>query len=367
MIANDARPSAGIVQALDLSPAWMSTPWKSMSPTPSQNPSGVGRAIPASRGIAVSVLLMALAWAGLGCGGDASPEIRAEATLDAVRVGVALDRPEIRIGEPVVATIRVDHPDGARVSIDDPGRSNAVRVLDRQWAPPAAGRTQVEYGITSFVVGDHAVFTGSVRVAKADAKDELSVPIPVISLKVNSSVAEGDEELPPPAGLVDWPPAVPRWIWVLPLIAALAAAVGWFAARLRRRARRPRPGPPPTPPHEIAMAALRRLEAQGWMESDASEPFYVELSRIVRVYLEDRFGLRAPERTTEEFIRDAAESGTLSAAHRALAAEFLESSDLVKFARARPGAESMRSALKAAERLVRETIPSAPPPPESSS
>jgi hypothetical protein len=57
----------------------------------------------------------------------------------------------------------------------------------------------------------------------------------------------------------------------------------------------------------------------------------------------------------------------LSAAHRALAAEFLESSDLVKFARARPGAESMRSAFKAAERLVRETIPSALPTPESSS
>lgn len=81
------------------------------------------------------------------------------------------------------------------------------------------------------------------------------------------------------------------------------------------------------------------------------------MSGIVRHYLEDRFGLRAPERTTEEFIRDALASRALSAAHRELVAGFLEQSDLVKFARHAPGQADMRNALDSAERLVRETMP----------
>jgi hypothetical protein len=74
-----------------------------------------------------------------------------------------------------------------------------------------------------------------------------------------------------------------------------------------------------------------------------------------------------PERTTEEFIRDALSSRKLSDAHQTLVAGFLEQSDLVKFARHAPGQSDMRNALDSAERLVRETMPVAaaprPPPP----
>jgi hypothetical protein len=73
--------------------------------------------------------------------------------------------------------------------------------------------------------------------------------------------------------------------------------------------------------------------------------------------IEARFGLRAPERTTEEFIRDALSSRKLSDAHRDLVAGFLEQSDLVKFARHAPGQADMRNALDSAGLLVRQTTP----------
>ena len=112
------------------------------------------------------------------------------------------------------------------------------------------------------------------------------------------------------------------------------------------------------------MNALADLRAKGWIEALKIEPFYVALSGIVRRYLEGRFGLRAPERTTEEFIRDALTSKKLSDAHRDLVAGFLEQSDLVKFARHAPGPADMRNALESAERLVRETMSVVPEPPK---
>ena len=51
--------------------------------------------------------------------------------------------------------------------------------------------------------------------------------------------------------------------------------------------------------------ALNRLRAQGLIEQGQFEDYYVQLSSIVRHYLEDRFHLRAPEMTTEEFLHDA--------------------------------------------------------------
>ena len=67
--------------------------------------------------------------------------------------------------------------------------------------------------------------------------------------------------------------------------------------------------------------------------------------------------LHAPEQTTEEFIRTSSQSNALSAEHRALTQQFLEQSDLVKFARFEPGAGDMTAAWDAAARLVRETVP----------
>jgi hypothetical protein len=119
--------------------------------------------------------------------------------------------------------------------------------------------------------------------------------------------------------------------------------------------------PPPLKPHETALNALRDLLAKGWIESENAEPFYIELSSIIRRYLEDRFGLRAPERTTEEFIREATTSRFLSSDHQILTSEFLEQCDLVKFARYQAGREDMKNGYRAAERLVRETIPTPPP------
>jgi hypothetical protein len=141
------------------------------------------------------------------------------------------------------------------------------------------------------------------------------------------------------------------WLWVLLLMAVAAAVVFWLWKR-RRPASAITAIPPPTP-YEVAIRALQRLRE----ENPPVEEFYTRLSDIVRQYLEGQLGLRAPERTTEEFLFEASRDHALSTEHKELLGAFLQESDLVKFARFRPGADDRQRAFDAAEKFVRDTQP----------
>ena len=118
----------------------------------------------------------------------------------------------------------------------------------------------------------------------------------------------------------------------LTVIACALLAVLIVIFLVRKYKQRPIIAAPPTPAHIIAYAALLRLAERHLVENDAIKEYYYELSNILRHYIEDRFSLRAPERTTEEFLRELNEGNEFSREHRLLLKKFLTESDLVKFA-----------------------------------
>ena len=85
--------------------------------------------------------------------------------------------------------------------------------------------------------------------------------------------------------------------------------------------------------------------------------FYTRLSDIVRQYIERRFMIMAPERTTKEFLREAARRGELTIGHKELLAGFLRAADMVKFALHLPAAIDCDDAFRSAGAFVDETIP----------
>ena len=89
-----------------------------------------------------------------------------------------------------------------------------------------------------------------------------------------------------------------------------------------------------------------------------AERFCVEVSNIIRDYLEQRFQLHAPDRTTEEFLFELQSSNRLADDHKQLLADFLSACDLVKFAKAEPPEQELRGLHEAGSRLVGETQPS---------
>ena len=107
--------------------------------------------------------------------------------------------------------------------------------------------------------------------------------------------------------------------------------------------------------YDKAMGRLAVLERRGFPAPGEADAWYVELSDIVRRYLEDRYGLRAPELTTEEFLQEARRSAELSRVHRELLSTFLEQCDQVKFAAYHPRQSESQQALATSRRFLEET------------
>ncbi len=108
-------------------------------------------------------------------------------------------------------------------------------------------------------------------------------------------------------------------------------------------------------PSEIAYEALKKLKEKGLIKLGKIKEFYIELSDIIRRYLEDRFEVRAPEMTTEEFLADIKDSSVLSSGQKNLLRDFLLHCDMVKFARYKPLRKEIDSSLESAKKLIDQT------------
>lgn len=135
------------------------------------------------------------------------------------------------------------------------------------------------------------------------------------------------------------------------LAAVLLAVILWRALAARRRRRRRLSA------YDIAASRLERLLRAGPPRDAGLDPFFVELSAIVRRYLEDRFELRAPEMTTEEFLAHTARTAVLTLEQRRTLQDFLRPCDLVKFAAHRPGQSEIDEAVAVARAFLSETRP----------
>jgi hypothetical protein len=93
-------------------------------------------------------------------------------------------------------------------------------------------------------------------------------------------------------------------------------------------------------PEEIALQELDRLLAENLLARGEVKLFHLRISDILRRYIENRFGLKAPERTTEEFLMELSQAklseNALLGSHKALLTDFLTQCDLVKFAKHEP-------------------------------
>jgi hypothetical protein len=142
-------------------------------------------------------------------------------------------------------------------------------------------------------------------------------------------------------------------LWITLAVLAVLAIL-FFLWRFWRKSRSQIHLVPPIPAHLRAKEALQKaLEIITQPKS-----FCILVSDTIRVYLEERFEFRAPERTTEEFLRELSATNLLTTEQKESLGRFLESCDLVKFAKYEPGENELRELHSSAVRLVEETEPS---------
>lgn len=140
------------------------------------------------------------------------------------------------------------------------------------------------------------------------------------------------------------------WLWWLLGIATVAALAYYAWRKWGRKIAAPKPAVV-VPPHR---RAKDRLRAAHELLSDPYR-FCILVSDVVRVYLEERFELHAPERTTEEFLEEMRGSAVLSSEQKGMLEDFLTQCDLVKFARAEPSETELKALLESALKLIDDT------------
>ena len=148
------------------------------------------------------------------------------------------------------------------------------------------------------------------------------------------------------------PMAIPNgweWLWwALGALVLVLLLLAWrqFLKRVTKAS--------PTPPVPAHVRAKQKLEEAMALISQP-KPFCILVSDTVRTYLEERFTFRAPERTTEEFLRELGVTDLLLPEQKESLGRFLESCDLVKFAKYEPGESELRGLHGSAVKLVEET------------
>ena len=152
------------------------------------------------------------------------------------------------------------------------------------------------------------------------------------------------------------PPGLGLGVWACLLAGLiLLAGAAWYFIRRKKSGLL---SFAPSPHH----AALHALEELGKTLSEENQrEFVVGVSRIVRDYIQARFGLRARHRSTLEFLREVHDDKSLLRDHQELLGGFLGQCDLVKFAQAHVVLVQMNGLLNNARRFVESTIPQPQP------
>ncbi len=231
-----------------------------------------------------------------------------------------------------------------------------VSLVDRDVQQDGRGvRETRTYRAWVFQTGDVTVPAPWFRARPRDGGLERVAIADDLRLEVVSALGAGEPgEVELPRG--PFPPAFPWLQWTA--LGALAVAVlGGLTWRTRHRLRPPveAPARPVIPPHVRALERLRELRARIPRGREEVRADSVEASALVRDYIEERFAVRAPDMTSEEFLAHPRTASVLDHAHRAVLSEFLAHCDLVKFARREPEVADRDRQLDAAEAFVRET------------
>ena len=212
------------------------------------------------------------------------------------------------------------------------------------------------YRLEPFLPGKFAIpsFTFEFRDVNEQAGKTYELTTEPVDIDVTSLLGEqrGKLSIADIEDVVDMPAkTILGWLLLMALVVGGAAGLWlYFQRKKTKEAIRIF-----KPAHEIAYARLQSLIKQDLIKAGRVKEFYEAISDILRHYIEDRFELRAPERTTEEFLFEIRDAGVLSQDHTKLLMEFLTHCDLVKFAKHSPTSEQIQHTFDLAKNFIEQT------------
>ena len=293
---------------------------------------------------------MLLVWAGLL---NARPEVDA-----------SLDTTSILIGDPLWLTLTVSAGPGETVRFPDVADNLGKFELLTSTAPERLesgdGSTvqRRRFKVTTYETGRQSIprleFVAMGRDGSMDTLYTPELAVEVISLLSDTT----ETEVKPLKALVLAPKLWHRlvfWAAAIVLLVVVPLIFAWRRYLARRTARlqeAARPVVPTRPAHLVAFDELDRIRSLGLIEKGEIKLFHELVSAAVRNYITARFRIDALEMTTWEAL--VALEDELPGGDRLYDSfrDFLETCDLVKFARYKPPLVEINSVFNLAYDLV---------------
>ena len=179
-------------------------------------------------------------------------------------------------------------------------------------------------------------------------KSAFDLAIPPLNIKELPAVTAPEPALAPEAAAQKHLGARKHLLWLLLL---LIIPLLWLF-----RAKRKKAAAPPTLRQRI-LVSLAGLRGDIIARALTAEQGMTRLSDLIREYLEERYALRAPGKTTPEFLDEVERHELLPVKDRPFLRNFLNAADLVKFAKAPCDNPAVNNAIDNAEALVENTAP----------
>jgi hypothetical protein len=192
------------------------------------------------------------------------------------------------------------------------------------------------YTITSFDAGTYTIPPFSIGSETGIVKtNELTLVVQTVKVDTTKGIYDIKQPMAVTYTWVDW--LHDNWYWiVLPLLAiALIGGFIWYMAS------RPKIEPvikmvkPVVAPDVIAINKLNELRDKKLWQQEQVKLYYVELSDIVREYLEKRFVIKTHEKTSDEIFAGLKHMD-ITDDNRNKLKQILVLADLVKFAKEKP-------------------------------
>lgn len=217
---------------------------------------------------------------------------------------------------------------------------------------------QIDYAISTFDTGEYVIPELAINYrVQGDSSWQTIVTEPheIMVESLNPDEAGDIRDIKPPLT----PPKDYRRLILFALSGLLLLAAILFIIYYRKRTREgksliPRRSKPPRPAHEVALAALQRLQQSDLLATGKIKEYYTELANIVRQYIEGRFYIFAREMTTTQLVNTMREQ-SLPEKDVEKVNGILAKSDLVKFAKLEPSADDSRAALELAFDYIDDT------------
>ena len=280
---------------------------------------------------------------------------------------VVLEPSEIPFYKQTFLRIEVEAPADVEVTLPDlrPGfeqqqlMTEEAPVADFSNVPLGDGRvrTSETYPLDPIFVKDYVFDPITVIFSTGE-----TITIPAPTLRVRALTPAEEEAIQQFDGDIAGGPAASskplteRWeFWTILAIAAIAIAVllvYWYISYRQLKAIEPAKDP-----WEVALARLQTLSERNLAKQSKFETYYVDLSSILRYYVEGRFYLHAPERTTPEFLAEMMETDHFTDEQQTFLQSFLGLCDRVKFAKHIPSIIDVEESFVQVRSFVEETIP----------